>query len=710
MKRLFSVLIFAILLASIMAFSVSAQEKQTGFSKLVDMLWDKILAGMTGFASQMFQPEIIAEDEGGIPPNEPSGLAPLSLEIIDEAAPETSKVAAVNPLCDPDTNACGPACNSLFTGPYFGNWIPLPAPWFSGSMTCFDTLSPGLYVGSNLACDTSPTPVLKNNNGQCIIDTSGMMASCPSYDRLGRAVAPPDCMPWIFSNINFADPFFSMPSNFSIGDCQSLNVSGSTYYLTNDVNSSGTCFTILADNVTLDCQSHMINFSQRTFGVGVFDNGFDSATIKNCRIVNGNHSLRDDNNPMASNHLKGILMQNIQNATVTNNTINVTGSNAKTVHIEYSDYNNVSNNVLTFSSRNSSIGNWDGAVVSLWDGDNNTVANNVLVLEGMEGIDNIRLNSHSDYNSFISNRLKSSEGYVSGADNNSYGNVLANTTFYNDFGEALFPGSAVIPVHGDLIVGSDNLEIEHALMHFNSIEVPFLNTSAKIALKGLSFSNPRIMVSFDDNVGESVECPSSVCTGISYYSGEFRFNVAHFTTYIVEETPSPHSGGGGGGRRYVPPNITVCVENWICGNWSECAAGKQVRYCGDTNMCNTTIFKPSLARSCEMPAAVEQPAPAPQESVRTWTLALIVIAILLGLFVVSSFGFVISRKKRTARQIRGLISRANESADAGDKAKALSDYKAISDFFNANRGKMMKGDMKKLHEDAMRLYSRISAK
>lgn len=42
-----------------------------------------------------------------------------------------------------------------------------------------------------------------------------------------------------------------------------------------------------------------------------------------------------------------------------------------------------------------------------------------------------------------------------------------------------------------------------------------------------------------------------------------------------------------------------CVENWNCGNWSECTEqGTQTRTCTDTNSCGTDKNKPSTNQSC----------------------------------------------------------------------------------------------------------------
>jgi hypothetical protein len=48
---------------------------------------------------------------------------------------------------------------------------------------------------------------------------------------------------------------------------------------------------------------------------------------------------------------------------------------------------------------------------------------------------------------------------------------------------------------------------------------------------------------------------------------------------------------------------TNCMENWQCGDWSDCLAGSQTRVCSDGNACGTEQVKPSLVQTCQVSAA-----------------------------------------------------------------------------------------------------------
>jgi hypothetical protein len=108
-------------------------------------------------------------------------------------------------------------------------------------------------------------------------------------------------------------------SNFNgtevnISSCQDLISPTSTYKLTANVNSTGTCFNIGHVGITLDCQGHNI-----TYGTGGGANNYgiradwtNAITVKNCNIRNSPASTG-----------MGIYISRSHNATLINNTINV---------------------------------------------------------------------------------------------------------------------------------------------------------------------------------------------------------------------------------------------------------------------------------------------------------------------------------------------------------------------------------------------------
>ncbi len=106
-------------------------------------------------------------------------------------------------------------------------------------------------------------------------------------------------------------------SSTNIGMCLSLTLQNAVFTLTNNVSSAGTCFNILADNITLDGNGYWINYSQSSSGSAVSNGGYDNITIRNLNIVQGS----------ASGNSYAIYGEGMSNSTITNSTIRTLGSN-----------------------------------------------------------------------------------------------------------------------------------------------------------------------------------------------------------------------------------------------------------------------------------------------------------------------------------------------------------------------------------------------
>jgi len=188
----------------------------------------------------------------------------------------------------------------------------------------------------------------------------------------------------------------------TVSDCGDLNNANTVYYLQNDVNSSGTCFNITANNVTLDCQGYMINYSRVSGGYGVNITGYNSTTIKNCIIVQGNPSITFSH---------GIYLLSL-NSTIINN--NISTGNGAGVYLDLGSGNNLTSNNLTSSS-------WQGIYIQ--QSSNNTITANHVHSSGSQAI---YLNSGS-YNTLISNNITTVGTYSIGFYSNShYNNLISN--------------------------------------------------------------------------------------------------------------------------------------------------------------------------------------------------------------------------------------------------------------------------------------------
>ncbi len=113
--------------------------------------------------------------------------------------------------------------------------------------------------------------------------------------------------------------FIQNVSAVDISSCQTLSTADTTYTLTTNVTSDGTCFNVTATNITIDGNYYSINHTnQTTAGYGIVLNGSwtltsaaPNITIKNFReITNGNRSMVT----------AGIALYNTSNSTIFNNT------------------------------------------------------------------------------------------------------------------------------------------------------------------------------------------------------------------------------------------------------------------------------------------------------------------------------------------------------------------------------------------------------
>ncbi|HLC67292.1 MAG TPA: hypothetical protein VJI12_00235, partial [archaeon] len=137
--------------------------------------------------------------------------------------------------------------------------------------------------------------------------------------------------------------------------------------------------------------------------------------------------------------------------------------------------------------------------------------------------------------------------------------------------------------------------------------------------------------------------------------------------------PPPESGGGGSGTVVTAParsnassrtnstNLTtsaapavqLCLENWVCNEWSECTDGVQTRTCVDTNDCGTQQNKLPESRACIaqtiQPAAVTGFSVAGQEPI---IYTAIVIIVLAAGYLIWNYKFRQKRKRRPVRKLR----------------------------------------------------------
>jgi len=182
--------------------------------------------------------------------------------------------------------------------------------------------------------------------------------------------------------------------------CSTLDLPGHVYTMSDDVSSGDTCFTIAADNVTLDCNGHSITGSGSD-GYGIYNN-HNNVTVENCNITRfyngidfegGANYSTIENNTVNSNSNIGIYLASSSDNIIFNNTVT---SNTYGIRLDYiSNSNIVSNN-------NASSNGWAAGIWITYSS-NNTVANNIASSNSFSGIYLYASPSNLIYNNLFNN-------------------------------------------------------------------------------------------------------------------------------------------------------------------------------------------------------------------------------------------------------------------------------------------------------------------
>jgi hypothetical protein len=240
-----------------------------------------------------------------------------------------------------------------------------------------------MSISSNLITLDSATYPDYNVSANLTLNGVGSFSN-PAILRNGvecNSTTSPSC--YNFTSLNAGTVIFNVSgfTNYSIGEnivtdvnissCQDLNLSSVTYHLNQNVSSSGTCFNIIANNITLDC--HNFNITKTSSGSTISISG-NLSRIINCNILdtgsaNGGigisssygDSLENISIYLTGNPSTGISLFSSSNNTFNNISSRVTGCG---IRFQSSNNNNLTNSVLKggggggdFCSFSSSSGN-----------------------------------------------------------------------------------------------------------------------------------------------------------------------------------------------------------------------------------------------------------------------------------------------------------------------------------------------------------------
>ena len=127
--------------------------------------------------------------------------------------------------------------------------------------------------------------------------------------------------------------------DIEVGVCGTLDQENETYILNQSASTDGTCFTITANNVTLDCQGNNIVYSNDGSNneYGVYST-MNNTNIKNCIVDDGNWTTTQADR-------FGIYFNGVENGTLENNIVNI--SQRRGIYLSSSSNNTLTSNTGT---------------------------------------------------------------------------------------------------------------------------------------------------------------------------------------------------------------------------------------------------------------------------------------------------------------------------------------------------------------------------
>jgi parallel beta-helix repeat protein len=240
-----------------------------------------------------------------------------------------------------------------------------------------------------------------------------------------------------------------------------------------DLNSSGTCLNITADNVVLDCNNHSIRGMGGANTYGILASGRKNVVIKNCRVTNYSVGIMLNSttqstvvsNVVYNNSNEGIYLYSWSNDTdLINNTVY---NNQRGIRIYYSAGNQIYNN------RVYNITMYDG--IGLFYVNNSQVFGNVVYNNKGSTAAGIYL-QRSSYNEISNNNLSA----------NNLGIQLDSVSTYNQVYENIVPSNSI----GITITSSNYNNLYNNTITNNSQAGIYFSSSNSNATMNTVMSNP----------------------------------------------------------------------------------------------------------------------------------------------------------------------------------------------------------------------------
>jgi len=150
------------------------------------------------------------------------------------------------------------------------------------------TFLPALNISAQITLNNI---TFLNPNPQVDFADNGTFVNC----------TPPQCTEVSFNNNVFVFNVSSFTTYQAVAGPLECGNIASSVNLTEDLNSTGTCFTITANDVTLDCAGNAVTYAVTTTGVGVNLSGRTNVTVQNCEFFQPNSSRENSHGALFSN-------------------------------------------------------------------------------------------------------------------------------------------------------------------------------------------------------------------------------------------------------------------------------------------------------------------------------------------------------------------------------------------------------------------------
>ncbi len=367
--------------------------------------------------------------------------------------------------------------NNIFNTSTSGSGVSIESSdlsYFNTTKTLSTNIIGKTYIGGNYWTNNASTGYSDN-----CFDSDGDYICDSAYNLINSSNDNKDYLPLTYRNN-------------VLTSCTTLSIQGRVYYINQSFSVNGTCFSITANNVTLNLND--FNITGNTTGYGVNVTGYNDITILNGSIYN---------------FLSGIYISS-SSGDVFNN-ININGSQQDAILLigATSDNNNFTS--ITVTNTNDSF----------YDINFSTAG-----IDGTWIID------------------------ISGFENYTFTGAGGLVNFKEpSYGEIVF----LEAINGSGISLKNDVDIESNSVFVNSSKSG-LNKSANITLYSITYTDPKPQYSSDGST--YTDCTATTdpaCSELSFSGNVFKFNTTHFTYFRATEAYTAPSGGGGGGGT---PSVT----------------------------------------------------------------------------------------------------------------------------------------------------------